>query len=102
MREIVENEGGVVSRTVISDDGVIERRVQDVQPILDTNTRIANSSTGYTPSKDLKFVARIPLIVIEQWKKEGVDIYDPNCEEEIMRRLNNGDWARLRTSGGRL
>jgi hypothetical protein len=40
--------------------------------------------------------------VVEQWLKEGVNVYDPNHAKEVERRLNDGGWLKLRTGGGRL
>ena len=84
------------------DDGrLIVERIQDVEPILERNKRLLNSGhDGYTPSRDMKHVGHIPNVVIEQWMKEGVNIFDPNDAPEVERRLNSSEWAFLRTSGG--
>lgn len=100
---IREYEGnGIVSEMHFTADGLIENRVQDVQPVLERNKRLVNDGDGYTPSRDMVRVASIPMIVVEQWLKEGVDIFDPNCRDEINRRLDSSEWAHLRTAPGRL
>jgi hypothetical protein len=103
MPTFTENEGPITVTTTVKDGLVTEKRTQDVEPVLERNTALRNGGgNGYSPSKDLQFVASIPNIVIEQWLKEGVNIFDPNCEADIMRRLNDGGYLKLRTGGGRL
>lgn len=84
------------------DDAVTIRRVQDVQPILEANKRLYSQDDGYTPSRDLKRVASIPLSVIEEWMKEGINIFDKNCAAAIRRKLNDPQYLYLRTAPGRV
>jgi hypothetical protein len=102
MPTFLEQEGPITVETTVKDGLVTEKRTQDVQPILDANGRIANHSDGYSASRDLQHVASIPMIVIEQWMKEGVDVFNPEHEAAVMKRLNDGGWAKLRTGGGRI
>ncbi len=86
---------------------VTVERVQDVEPILDNNKRLLNDGTnGYSESKDLKRVASIPLVVIEQWmKKDGVNFLSlsgPERQKYLRKKLNDPDNRWLRTSDGRL
>ena len=46
--------------------------------------------------------AAIPNVVVEQWLREGVDVFDPNDAAEVKRRLNDPDNRFLRTAPGRL
>lgn len=93
----------IVDGKVIVEDGTLYmERKQDIAPILEMNHQRLTTGDGYTPSRDMRHVATIPLIVLEQWMKEGLDFTDPNDTPEILRRLNNGEWARLRTSEGKL
>lgn len=102
IREVEANGIGVEYDYEELTDTLIERRVQDVEPILTHNKALANHDDGYTPSRDMRRVASIPLVVVEQWMKEGVDIFDPNCREEVRKRLNSSDYAYLRTAPGKL
>ena len=87
---------------------VTVERVQDVEPILDNNKRLLNDgSNGYSKSKDLKRVASIPLVVLEQWMKEdGVNFlampHGPDREKYLRKKLNDPNNKWLRTSGGRM
>jgi hypothetical protein len=100
MPTFVEQEGAITSTVDVSPGGLIEKRTQDVQPILDANRALANEGRGFSASGDMKRVATIPLIVVEQWLKEGFDIYDPGNSAALMRRLRDGQWSKLRTSEG--
>jgi hypothetical protein len=99
MPTFLEKEGVFTVTTTVKDGLVTEKRTQDVEPVLDANGRLANDTDGYSPSRDLQHVASIPLVVWEQWLQEGLD---PNDDMALMRKLNNGDWAKLRTGAGRI
>ena len=83
-------------------DRLIDKRTQDVEPILELNKKLQTENDGYTPSRNMRRVASIPNIVLEQWMKEGIDIYDKNCREAVRRKLNDPEWMWLRTAPGRL
>src|SRR3990167_5829843 len=79
-------------------------RTQDVEKILDMNKADQNDpmfNNGFTESGDMKHVARIPLVVFEQWaKKYGItkaDMYGPKGTEIIRKELNDPDNKFLRT-----
>lgn len=75
--------------------------VQDVEPILEANKRAANDTDGYTPSRDMRKIASIPLNIVELWKaKYGIDIFNKNHEGGVRRLLNDPDWRYLRTAPG--
>ena len=81
--------------------GVIHR-IEDVSPILEENARLYTLNDGYSPRRELRRVASIPKIVVEQWMQEGVNIFDKNCRAEIKRRLNDPSNLKLRTAPGRV
>ncbi len=62
---------------------VVIHRVQDVQPNLDVNKEMFNSHNraSYGDSNGQHLVARIPLIVIEQWKEQGFDWFQLTDKE---------------------
>jgi hypothetical protein len=78
------------------------KRIQDVEPILEHNKALQTLNDGYSPSRDLRRVASIPNVVVEQWMREGVNIFDKNCAAEVRRRLNDPTNLFLRTAPGRL
>lgn len=83
---------------------IVQHR-QDVEPILDRNQALANhDDRGYSPSRELRRVASIPLTeIMKVMKKVGkFQLTDPEVKVEIKRMLNDGDFAKFRTSPGRV
>lgn len=86
-------------------DNVIVEQKQDVSGILALNRAMAQH---YTPGSKLwnkeqfVHVASIPLILIDIWKKAGIDFYDPNDFPIIIRLLNSNDYSKLRIAGGKI
>lgn len=86
-------------------DRLVVERVQDVEPILDYTARLrALNPAGYSPSRDLKHVAEVPLVLVEKWANDaGMSVADWLADPELMRRqLNDPANAFLRTGKGRL
>ena len=52
--------------------------------------------------KNMWKVASIPTIVIEQWKKEGIDLFKDEDWPKVRAKLNDPDFKFLRTSPGRV
>ena len=81
---------------------LIERH-QDVSPILENNKILANSGDGYSPSREWRRAASIPLMIVEKWRaEEGIDCLNPDHAEAVRRKLNSSEYAFLRTAPGRL
>lgn len=105
---IIDDTGFVTTKFRIHQDGTFDvKRTQDVEAIINHNKNLqAEGFSGYTPSGDMKHVASIPLIVIEQWaRKWGIpmnEIMGPRMHEVIRKELNDPDNAFLRTGKGRL
>lgn len=85
-------------------NGGIEVRMSgDVAPLLDQNKAMANHNDGYSKSRELRRVASIPPIVRMKWlTEEGFDCLDPQHQDKLAKKLNDPDYAYLRTAGGRL
>jgi hypothetical protein len=87
----------------LDDETLVERSIQDVDPILDANKWDANHAANYSPSRDMKHVARIPLVVAEDWlNKHGIDVLNPDHRDRVRALLNDPDYRWLRTGSGRL
>lgn len=89
------------------DDKMFIKRTQDVQPILDRNKELANDGTkGFSKSGDMRRVASIPLVVIEQWMKtDGINFLSlkgPERTAYLRRKLNDPDNRFLKTSAGQM
>ena len=76
---------------------------QDVGDILDRNKAMANENDGYSQSRELRRVGSIPMSLIVKWREEeGWDAFDPAHADRLASKLNDGDFALLRTAGGNL
>ena len=85
------------------DGRAVLETAQDVAPILDRNRALATDGDGYTPGREMRRAASIPLVVAEKWRNElGVDLLDPDHWPAVKRLLNDPDWRWLRTAPGRL
>jgi hypothetical protein len=79
------------------------RLTQDVGALLDQNREMAKHNDGYSESRDIRRVARIPAIVRQKWLlEEGWDCMDPENEVKLARKLNDPDYLYLRTAEGKL
>jgi hypothetical protein len=52
--------------------------------------------------KNMWKAASIPLVVVEQWKKEGIDIFKEEDWSKVKARLNDPQYMFLRTSPGKI
>lgn len=110
MAEIIKNTSpdGIITKFEITGPETFNvLRTQDVAAIIDKNKADQNDPTfrdGFTESGDMKHVARIPLVVLEQWaKKHGIqkrEIYGAKMTEVIRKELNDPDNKFLRTGLG--
>ena len=91
-------------------EGVVQKRSLDVQPILENNKRLYNQNDGYSPDKGLKRIATIPTIILEIWTKEyhkdqnKGNWFDlpKDIQQKILReKLNSSDYRYFRTSSGK-
>jgi len=52
--------------------------------------------------KNMWKVASIPNIVVEQWRKEGIDLFKDEDWPKVRAKLNDPEYKWLRTSPGRV
>lgn len=84
------------------------QRSQDVEAIVERAKAIANSHQAKRPhagrySKTYNHIASIPMVVVEQWMKEGIDVFNP--DEKDKRKIQaylNGDYKYLKTIPGHI
>lgn len=110
MTEIIKDiskDGIITSFELVSKTAFNVKREQDVSAILDRNKTDQNDSdfrNGFTPSGDMKHVARIPVVVLEQWWKDAGrpagGVYGKEMTEIIRKNLNDPDNKFLRTGLG--
>jgi hypothetical protein len=87
----------------LDDKTVVVKSHGDVEAVLDANKHDVNHGAHWSPSRDLKHVARIPQAIYLKWLHElGVDALNPDHRLAVRRLLNSNEWSHLRTSGGTL
>ena len=70
------------------DDSLHVERWQDVEPLLEKVKRLrAHGFDGYNGDRSMRAFAEIPIAILEQWKKEGVDFMNPDHWNEVRKRL---------------
>jgi hypothetical protein len=95
---------GIMKFAKQRDDGGIDIKLEaDVTPLLERNKAMRNHNDGYSKSREIRRVASIPNFVRVKWlMEEGWDCFAPENSDRLMRRLNDPDWAYLRTADGQL
>lgn len=77
------------------------KREDDVEPVIDANKRAQNDGDGFSPSRELRHVARIPHVVYQEWcRVHGVDVLKVEHRGLLKRLLNDPDNDFLRTGTG--
>jgi hypothetical protein len=75
-----------------------QKSSQQVEVLLDLNREARSHCNPYNAARDVRMVARIPLIVIAKWRNElGVDYWNPDHQEKVDALLDDADWRWLRT-----
>lgn len=110
MAEIIKNvdANGIITQfELISATAFNVKRTQDVSAIIDMNKADQNDRSfrnGFTTEGDMKHVARVPLLVLEQWAKEaGIpkkEVYGKKMNDVVRKKLNDPDNRFLRTGLG--
>lgn len=91
-----------------SADRLIIERVQDIEPIIESNKRKMNDNYGHSESTRWKgefhHVASIPEVVIEKWCKDhGFTFADFINDPKIYKRfLNDSANSHFRTKPGKI
>lgn len=87
----------------LDDQTVVIKTGGDVEAVLEANKHDANHGSNWSPSRDLKHVARIPQEIYMKWLHEfGIDALNPDHRGAVRKLLNSNEWSYLRTGGGRL
>lgn len=98
------DETGIAHYRRNNGDGTVSyRAVQDNDPILDRNKAEATHNDGYSLTRELRRVARIPMQLLYHWMAtEGWDPFDPANSHKLAQKLNSNEFEFLRTAPGRL
>lgn len=103
-------EGSHLKRKIKLDESEDKIVIQTFQPnlddCLDLNVAWKNAdrpTSSLWNGGDYVKVASIPLFLIEKWKnEEGIDFLRWNDDDKarVMKKLNDGDYGKLRTAPG--
>ena len=102
---LLSNEMGVKTWHSFNEDTneTTLRYSQDINSILEKNKSFQCDHDGYSPSRELQFVASIPLVVVMKWLAEdGIDVWNKNHWPAVKRKLNDPEYRYLRTGLGRI
>ena len=102
---LMTSEAGVSHYMVLDEHGAFVgfRSVGETDPIVERNKAMATHNDGYSPSREMRRVASIPMILIAKWKnEEGWDALDPACADRLMKKMNDPEYHYLRTADGQL
>jgi hypothetical protein len=96
-----------VTTTITAANGqLVVKREQDVSGYLEQNKRELAEAPSWRPyaGMNMRKVASIPMIVVEQWMKEGVNVLDPSPEAQrkVAQKLNSNEYQHLRTYPGQV
>lgn len=78
------------------------KRYQDVEATLDNNKKLFNMAPTRYGNDGVHDVAEIPLIMIEHWKNEGRIDWFQSTHNERRKILNDREFSKFRTRGGRV
>ena len=98
------NDPGIKRQWIDNEDGTVTvTQTQDCEAILDRNKAMMTHNDGYTPSRDIQRIASIPNTLIHKWLvEEGWNALDPKYGDRLKKKLNDPDYAFLRTAPGRV
>lgn len=114
MSLIITDSSGLIqtTRKFDQDGRILTKSSQDIGGIIEQNKRDQNDSdfmNGFTPEGDMKHVARVPLVVWQEWWREEcrrrgkrIPIYGREMQKVVRVKLNDPDNKFLRTGLGEI
>lgn len=93
MPDFSDNSGVLFEEYFIDDDGTIHVRAsQDAQPALDW-AAIQRNEVGY--QSGLRPKAEIPWALALEWRKQGLDIFNPEHAALLEKKLKDIEYKKL-------
>lgn len=71
-------------------DGLLITHTQEIPDEFLTDLHIRRTCSISTPEGEFMHVARIPEVVVDEWHRQGFDIYTASAQE-IVARLKQND-----------
>lgn len=87
-----------------AEDKTAVRTTQDVSSILERNKKLQNAEAYKKAGIDanMQHVASIPLVVVHEWMKEGIDIFNRDHWPMVRKKLMESENRHLRTTLGNI
>lgn len=87
-----------------NEDKTVVRTSQDVSGILERNKQLqqADEYKKQGIKESFQHVASIPLVVVHQWMREGIDVTNPDHWPKVKAKLQDPDNKFLRTTLGNI
>jgi hypothetical protein len=106
----LDDEGDIRTKIEAKNGKIVVVRSQDVSRYLNANQREFNDAPSWRPyasgrkERGLRKLAEIPNLVVEQWLKEGVNVFspDPEMQKKVRRKLDDYTNRKLRTMPGKM
>lgn len=100
---LLTSSAGIDHYMIEDENGIAFAATGETDPIIERNKVLRNNTDGFTQDRSMCHAASIPQIIVNKWLiEEGLDIYNPDHEDRLAKKLNDPDWAYLRTGGGNL
>ena len=81
-------------------DEMLVTRSQDVEPIIERNKMLQNE--GPDRRAFFRHHASVPLVVVEQWLSQGVNVFNKNDYPKVKKLLNSAEYKYLKTVTGKI
>lgn len=94
-----------ISRMVLQSDGsTLIVRHDDVTSVIEENKRLANNGDGgWGTSRVWRRIGTIPWALLVKWRSEdGIDYLAPENADLLKKKLNDGDYAYIRSAHWRV
>ncbi len=86
---------------IAAEDKTVLKYSQDCEPILEANVLALGDLDAHkrAAKNEWAHYARVPLIVIEKWKREkGVDFYNPDHAKAVMKLINDSEYSKVKVT----
>lgn len=106
-----EDEGDITTTFKAEQGKIVVVRSQDVEGYIKRNRAEQAAASTWRPyatrrrgDSGLRKVADVPNVVVEQWLREGVNVFsnDPDMQKRVRRKLDDYTNKDLRTMPGKM
>ena len=67
MKTLKWREGSDIVRWEHDDGNTVVERTSDLTPIIEANKKLATMNDGMSPSREMRRVASVPVVVLQNW-----------------------------------